>query len=127
MDSNLVTRAPHASAHHPSTTKRAHSENDPNFPSATQGWVAGFADYPVGQDGFFELEADYRALRAPLNTSQNAQYISGNNHSDDLWMYYKGQVAGLDANRRYAVRFEVEIATTSPTDASASAARPEKV
>ncbi len=85
-----------------------------DFTQGTQGWVAGFADYPVGQDGFFELEADYRALLSPLNTSQNAQYISGNNHSDDLWMYYKGQVAGLDANRGYAVRFEVEIATNVP-------------
>ncbi len=82
-----------------------------DFTQSTQGWVGGFADYPIGEEAFFELEADYRALRAPLNTSQNAQYISGNNHSDDLWMYYKGQVAGLDANRRYAVRFDVEIAT----------------
>ena len=30
-------------------------------------------------------------------------------------MYYKGQVAGLDANRRYSGRFEVEIATTAPS------------
>ena len=29
-------------------------------------------------------------------------------------MYYKGRVAGLDANRRYSVRFEVEIATRVP-------------
>ena len=38
--------------------------------------------------------------------------ISGNNHSDDLWMYHKGHVAGLEPNRRYTVRFEVEIATS---------------
>jgi len=85
-----------------------------DFTQGTQGWVGGFADYPVGQDAFYELEVDYRLLPAPLNTSQNAQYISGNNHSDDLWMYYKGRVAGLDGNRRYAVRFEVEIATNIP-------------
>ena len=29
-------------------------------------------------------------------------------------MYYKGQVAGLDGNRRYSVRFDVEIATNVP-------------
>ena len=76
--------------------------------------MAGFADYPVGQDDFYELVSDYRTLEAPLSTDENALYISGNNHSDDLWMYYKGRVAGLDANRRYSVRFEVEIATRVP-------------
>jgi len=85
-----------------------------DFAPGTQSWVAGFADYPVGQDNFYELEADHRPLPAPLNTSQNALYISGNNHSDDLWMYTKGRVAGLDPNRRYTVRFEVEIATRVP-------------
>ena len=53
------------------------------------------------------------ALRAPLNTSQNAQYISGNNHSDDLWMYVQGSkwrgLTPIDATR---CAFEVEIATT---------------
>jgi len=82
-----------------------------DFRQSPQGWTAGFADYPVGADDFYELVSDYRPLQAPLNTGENGLYISGNNHSDDLWMYYKGQVAGLDANRRYSVRFDVEIAT----------------
>lgn len=85
-----------------------------DFAAGTQGWVAGFADYPVGEDAFYELDTGYRALVPPLNTGQNAQYITGNNHSDDLWMFYKGQVAGLDGNRRYSVRFDVEIATNVP-------------
>ena len=29
-----------------------------DFRQSGQGWVAGFADYPVGQDAFYELEAD---------------------------------------------------------------------
>ena len=85
-----------------------------DFRQSPQDWMAGFADYPVGQDDFYELVSDYRTLEAPLSTDENALYISGNNHSDDLWMYYKGRVAGLDANRRYSVRFEVEIATRVP-------------
>ncbi len=95
------------------------SNDDPqtiriDFAAGTAGWNAGFADYPVGQDAFFELDADYRPLMLPLNVGQNAHYITGNNHSDDLWMYYKGQVAGLDGNRRYSVRFDIEIATNVP-------------
>jgi len=95
------------------------TNNDPqtirvDFRQSQQSWTSGFADYPVGQDDFYELVSDYRPLEAPLSTDENALYISGNNHSDDLWMYYKGRVAGLDANRRYSVRFEVEIATRVP-------------
>ena len=98
---------------------QACSSNDPqtiriDFSQGTQGFVGGFADYPVGEDALFELVTDYRPLPPPLDTSQNALFISGNNHSDDLWMYYKGRVAGLDGSRRYRVRFEVEIATSAP-------------
>ena len=85
-----------------------------DFAAGTAGWVAAFADYPVGQDAFFELDTGYRPLMPPLNVGQSAHYISGNNHSDDLWMFYKGQVAGLDGNRRYSVRFDLEIATNVP-------------
>ena len=56
-----------------------------DFRQSDQGWVASFADYPVGQDAFYELEADYRALPEPLSGS--GLFISGSNHSDDLWLY----------------------------------------
>lgn len=86
-----------------------------DFRQSSQGWTAGFADYPVGQDDFYELEADYRSLSAPLDSSQNGHFLSGNNHSDDLWMFIKGRVSGLDANHTYSVQFEVEIATRAPS------------
>jgi hypothetical protein len=50
----------------------------------------------------------------PLDTSQRALYISGNNHSDDLFMFWKGQIVGLAPNTSYRVRFEVEFATNAP-------------
>ena len=85
-----------------------------DFRQSSQGWIPGFADYPVGQDDFYELESDYRALPAPLDTAQNGHFLSGNNHSDDLWMFIKGPMDGLDPNHTYSVRFEVEIATEVP-------------
>jgi len=85
-----------------------------DFRQSERGWVAGFADYPVGQDDFFELQADYRALPEPLTESGNGLFISGSNRSDDLWMYYKGQIAGLFPDTRYLAEFEVEIATSVP-------------
>ncbi len=29
-----------------------------------QGWSHGFSDYPVGEEGFYKLKADYRPLPA---------------------------------------------------------------
>ncbi len=85
-----------------------------DFSIGTQGWTAGFADYPVGQEDFFELESDYRVLSPPLDTSTRALYISGNNHSDDLFMFYKGQLRGLRPNTRYRAALAVQIATSVP-------------
>ena len=87
---------------------------DFHFSRGPAGWAEGFADYPAGQDAFFMLEADYRALPAPLDTSTSALYIAGTNRSDDLWMYYKTEVA-LPSDTTYRVRFDVEIATNVPS------------
>jgi hypothetical protein len=44
----------------------------------------------------------------------SALFCSGNNHSDDLFMFWKGKIGGLEPNRTYRVRFTVEIATSAP-------------
>ncbi len=88
-----------------------------DFSTGQHGWIAGFADYPMGNDAIFRFESDYRVLPAPLDTSQRAQkalYISGFNHSDDLWMYWKGQIVGLAPHTRYRADFDVEFATNVP-------------
>jgi len=85
-----------------------------DFRQSDQGWVAGFADYPVGEDAFYKLASDYRPLPDPVSSSGNGLYISGQNRSDDLWMYYKGQIAGFSPSSRYRVTFQVEIATSVP-------------
>src|SRR6202008_3825210 len=78
-----------------------------------QAWVGGFADYPVGQDASFELVADYRALRAEVGPG-SALFISGNNHSDDLFMFYKRRVDGFIPGHVYRLRFGVVIGTEAP-------------
>ena len=40
--------------------------------------------------------------------------ISGNNHSDDLFMYVKKKIGGLEANTSYKVDMEVQFATNVP-------------
>ena len=87
---------------------------DFQFSRGPQGWADLFADYPAGQDGLFNLVADYRPLPAPLDTSQSALYIAGTNRSDDLWMQYKTEVV-LPPDTNYRVTFSVEIATDAPS------------
>ncbi len=80
-----------------------------DFANGTQGWQGGFADYPQGQESFFELTFDFRALLPDLDPNSAGLFISGNNHSDDLFMFVKRQVTGLEPDETYEVDFEVEI------------------
>jgi hypothetical protein len=87
---------------------------DFDFSDGTQGWTAGFADYPPGNESFYELASGYRRLPAPLN-SRSGFLVSGSNHSDDLFMYIKRRVDGFEPNTNYQVSFVVEFATDVPT------------
>ena len=83
--------------------------------AGAQGWQAGFADYPAGQEAFHELVADHRSLPNALDAGRSALYISGNNHSDDRFMFYSRRVTGLVPGARHEADLEVEIATDVPT------------
>ncbi len=85
--------------------------------TGNRGWQAGFADYPAADVAIYELESEWRALPAPL-ASMSGIFISGNNHSDDLFMYIKRRLTGLKANTRYALSFGVEFATNADSGCS---------
>ncbi len=88
-----------------------------DFSEHTDGWIAGFADYPVGEEEFYELTSDRTLLPDPLDQSQFSMMISGNNHSDDLFMFFKRRFIGLGSNRLYDIIFEVELASQYPQSA----------
>ena len=87
-----------------------------DFSTGSDGWSAGFADYPVGEESFYELESGRAPLPSPLNTNLYGFRISGNNHSDDLWMYITKKITGLKPNTVYEIRFDVEFATQYATN-----------
>jgi len=91
-----------------------HEEVFIDFTMGPKGWIAGFSDYPVGQESFFELDASYRPLPSPLDAMGSALFISGNNHSDDLFMFYRGKIGGLEPGKTYRTSFTVGLATTVP-------------
>ncbi|NOS93859.1 MAG: hypothetical protein HOP30_18230 [Cyclobacteriaceae bacterium] len=86
-----------------------------NFSDNTEGWVNGFADYPndPNVDTLYEFDFGYAHLPTPLNTLDGALMLSGNNHSDDLFMFVTKKITGLAPNRDYEVQIEMEIATNA--------------
>lgn len=84
-----------------------------DFAVSDHGWTAGFADYPVGEDESYELEEDYRPRPGNLG-SDNSWFVSGNNHSDDLFMFLKKEVKGLAPSTAYDVEIDVEFASEIP-------------
>lgn len=88
-----------------------------HFIGGPNGWSGDFADYPITDSVFYELEFTHTTLPAPLNTTKEALKISGNNHSDDLFMFIKRKISGLLPNTTYMLEAEIEFASNAPTNA----------
>jgi hypothetical protein len=86
-----------------------------NFTTSAYGWTAGFADYPPDWAEQMELVSGHEALPAELGVAGKGLFIGGTNHSDDLFMFWKGRVQGLAPATTYRVRFEVEFASSAPS------------
>jgi cyclophilin family peptidyl-prolyl cis-trans isomerase len=82
-----------------------------DFSSGDQGFTFGFADLPADYDPeFYNLVADHRNLPAELGVGKGL-FISGINHSDDLWMFWKKKLTGLQPNTEYQVVLDIEMAS----------------
>ncbi len=83
-----------------------------DFSEGTQGWTGDFADYPVGEEVFYELTSGWTNLPKTIpNSSGKGMMLAGNNHSDDLMMFIKKQISGLKPNTDYDIHFTVMIET----------------
>lgn len=87
-----------------------------DFEDGPQGWQAGFSDYPVGEELFYELGSGHGPLPAPLDGSKSAFRIQGHNHSDDLYMFLKRELTGLQPGKSYQVLYKLEIASMYPEE-----------
>ena len=83
------------------------------FNEDQEDWISGFADLPADFDEtFYELDSGWGAL--PTGLEGNAIYLSGHNHSDDLFMFLKTQIDGLKPDTRYKVLFSIDLASNTP-------------
>ena len=80
------------------------------FEDGAEGWIAGFADYPVDFDpSIYELDSGHRPL--PDGLEGHGLYIQGHNRSDDLFMFFKRQVGGLEPDAEYSAVLSLDLAT----------------
>lgn len=83
--------------------------------SKKEDFKVSYADYPQGEEEFYELKFKNSAvLPREINTPLHGLKISGNNHSDDLFMYAYKKVNGLKPNTKYQVSFSLEFASNEP-------------
>ncbi len=91
---------------------------DDTFNNSLQGWEGDFADYPTtpGDSIFYELNFKHANLPKPLDNTKKSIMISGNNHSDDLFMFLRKKVTGLIPNQQYDATFDIEFASNAASN-----------
>lgn len=95
---------------------QAQESFDFTFTKDHQDWTADFTDYPVNEEPFYELGWGWENLPRSLPDSPLTKgiYLSGNNRSDDLFMFIKRSISGLKPNTLYEIQFSVLIETNAP-------------
>ena len=83
------------------------------FDEDEEGWTTGFADLPAERDDtIYELDSEWREL--PDDLDGYGIYMQGHNRSDDLFMFLKREVAGLEPGATYQATFRLILASNVP-------------
>lgn len=96
-----------------SVNNKAYESGDIKFDFSSNdcGFVPIFADYPAEKDAekFYELDFGWKEI--PVDKAGKGLFISGNNHSDDLFMGYYKELDGFTPNKTYTADISFELAT----------------
>ncbi|MEO5976626.1 MAG: hypothetical protein ABIQ21_05680 [Chryseolinea sp.] len=86
-----------------------------DFSQTQDGWEADFTDFPTSPEDsvFYDLKSAYTDRPGNLGANLKSIMVSGNNHSDDLFMFLKKKVTGLSPNTNYSIGFDVELASNA--------------
>lgn len=82
-----------------------------DFETGDSGFLPIFADLPAaeGTEEFYELVHDHRDV--PVEGAGKGLFLSGNNHSDDLFMGYYKELDGLTPGEPYVFHVTFRLAT----------------
>lgn len=113
-----------------------------SFTENSNGWEGEYTDYGTPQESIIKFKFERTGLPKPLNETQKALQLYGENRSDDLFMFVRKKLTNLSPNNTYNLLFEIELASPHPANsigiggspassvylkAGASAIKPEKV
>jgi hypothetical protein len=86
------------------------------FAAGAEGWIHGFADLPVDADrDLYELRFAHQGLPDELDSPGAGLFMSGRNHSDDLFMFIKRELTGLEPGAEYTVYGDLVLASSAPS------------
>jgi hypothetical protein len=88
-----------------------------DFSVNAEGWSGDFSDYPEGDSIAYELAYSYGSLPDNVSKTRKGFKLTGNNQSDDLFMFIKRKLTGFPPNSRFEVLFNVRFASNAPTEA----------
>ncbi len=88
-----------------------------DFANGSRGWQGDFADYPAGEEEFYQLGWGFARLPDYLAANRFAMTLKGHNYSDDLSMFLRRKINGLAPDTDYTVQFRVTIASNAPQGA----------
>lgn len=80
------------------------------------GFTPIFSDYPneQGVEEFYELHSGHEEV--PIAEAGKGLFLSGNNHSDDLFMGYYKELSGLAPETEYQFTVQFKLATNMEND-----------
>jgi hypothetical protein len=95
------------------------------FKSGTDNWEGEFSDYSSETtDSTLEMEFSRARLPAPLDTNKYALRMQSQNRSDDMFMFLKKKVTGLEPDQAYRITFDVRLATQYPANSVGAGGSP---
>ncbi len=95
------------------------------FEETDGGWKGGLAEYSKQTDSAsIEFKFIRSALPAAIDTTRHGLMIQSHNRSDDMFMFLKRKVTGLEANQTYRVYFEIDLGTSYPENSVGAGGSP---
>lgn len=88
------------------------------FESNEEEWTGGFCDLPEDGLEIYDLDISYAPLPEETRVSENSIRIQGHNRSDDLFMFLKKYLTGLEPLTAYRITFEIELASQYPKNSA---------
>ncbi|MCZ2336664.1 MAG: hypothetical protein LC101_09685 [Flavobacteriales bacterium] len=98
-----------------------------DFSKSYQGWTFDIADYNSNQEQEIEFACKYTRLPQPLNTEKSALLLAANNVGGQLFFYIKRPVTDLIPNTKYAISFQLELASNASSNAGSNNISPKDV